>query len=103
MPADSCGRPTETEDLDDLTATDRAARRHPAAPPHLPRLAFEDNAKETADLLYSPDMLAEPPSVWLPNDRNGIALAEAYDLQRYHDLAVVLDVQNYEDAMIARR
>jgi len=83
--------PLETEDLDDLTATDRAARRHPSAPPHLPPLSFEDRATETAGMLYAPDMLAEPPAVWLPNDWNGIALAEAYDLQRYHDLDVVLD------------
>jgi calcium permeable stress-gated cation channel len=83
----------ETEDLDDLTATDRAARTHPAAPPHLPPLPFEDRARETSGMLYPPEMLADPPTVWLPNDQNGIARAEAYDLQRYHDLAVVLDLR----------
>lgn len=45
-------------------------------------------------MLYPPELLAEAPAVWLPNDQNGIALAEAYDLQRYHDLAVVLDVRH---------
>jgi len=95
--------PLETEDLDDLTATDRAARRHPFAPPHLPPLSFEDRAKETAGMLYSPEMLAEPPAVWLPNDENGIAMAEAYDLQQYHDLDVVLDARKYEGPTRVRR
>lgn len=93
---------SDTEDLDDLTATERAARTHPAAPPHLPPLSFEDHAKETSGMLYSPDMLVESPAVWLPNDHNGIAVAEAYDLQRYHDLAVVLDVRKYEDVVRER-
>ncbi len=48
-------------------------------------------------MLYAPELLAPPPMIWLPNDVGGIARAEAYDLQRYHNLAVTLDVRAKED------
>ncbi|OJT15945.1 hypothetical protein TRAPUB_13369 [Trametes pubescens] len=89
--------PLETENLDDLTATERAARTNPDAPPHLPPLPFADHAEEMAGVLYAPELLAPPPMIWLPNDVGGIARAEAYDLQRYHNLAVTLDVRAKED------
>ncbi|RDX50995.1 hypothetical protein OH76DRAFT_1507025 [Lentinus brumalis] len=90
--------PLETETLDDLTATERAARTNPDAPPHLPPLSFADHAEEMAGVLYAPELLAPPPMIWLPNDVGGIGRSEATDLQRYHNLPVTLDVRSQEDA-----
>ena len=78
----------ETEDIDDLVSTERAAHTHPDAAPVLPST---DHASETASLLYPPELLVPPPMIWLPHDRSGIARSEAYDLGRYHDLETVLD------------
>ncbi|KAG6868499.1 hypothetical protein C0993_002037 [Termitomyces sp. T159_Od127] len=89
--------PLQTETLDDLTATERAARTHPDAPPHLPPLAFIDHAEDMAGILYAPELIAPPPIIWLPNDSAGVARSEALDLQRYHDLTVTLDVRAKED------
>ena len=83
-----------------MIATERAARTHPDAPPHLPPLPFADFAEETETILYAPELLAPPPIIWLPNDGHGIALSEAYDLQRYHDLRAVIDVRREEDLLI---
>lgn len=94
--------PVETETLDDLTATERAARTHPDAPPHLPPLPFTDHAEEMAGILYAPELIAPPPIIWLPNDSAGVARSEAVDLQKYHDLQVTLDVRAKED-VLARR
>ncbi|KAJ7091404.1 hypothetical protein B0H15DRAFT_234366 [Mycena belliarum] len=88
--------PLKTETLDDLTATERAARTHPDAPPHLPPL-FVDHAQEMASILYAPELIAPPPIIWLPNDAAGVARSEAVDLQKYHDLQVTLDVRSKED------
>ncbi|CAL1693980.1 unnamed protein product [Somion occarium] len=106
MPSASQSRgpvPLETETLDDLTATERAARTHPDAPPHLPPLPFADHAEEMAGILYAPELLAPPPVIWLPNDVGGIGRSEAYDLQRYHNLRVTLDVRAKEDVLLPRR
>ncbi|TCD68080.1 hypothetical protein EIP91_011533 [Steccherinum ochraceum] len=100
MPSPSQARgpvPLETETLDDLTATERAARTHPDAPPRLPPLSFADHAEEMSGILYAPELLAPPPTIWLPNDVGGIAQSEAVDLQRYHNLNVTLDVRATED------
>lgn len=94
--------PSATETLDDLTATERAARNHPDAPPHLPPLPFADHAEEMASILYAPELLAPPPVIWLPNDAGGIGRSEAYDLERYHNLRVTLDVRAKEDALLGR-
>ncbi|KAL6304772.1 hypothetical protein BKA93DRAFT_732188 [Sparassis latifolia] len=94
--------PLDTETLDDLTATERAARTHPDAPPHLPPLPFADHAEEMAGMLYAPELLAPPPVIWLPNDVGGVGRSEAYDLQRHHDLRVTLDVRAKEDAASRR-
>ncbi|KAG6811858.1 hypothetical protein H0H92_005529 [Tricholoma furcatifolium] len=94
--------PLETETLDDLTATERAARTHPDAPPHLPPLAFTDHAEDMAGILYAPELIAPPPIIWLPNDSAGVAQSEALDLQRYHDLTVTLDVRAKEDVIHRR-
>ena len=75
----------------------RAARTHPDAPPHLPPLPFADHAEEMAGILYAPELLAPPPVIWLPNDVGGIGRSEAFDLQRYHNLPVTLDVRAKED------
>jgi hypothetical protein len=91
--------PAETETLDDLTATERAARTHPDAPPHLPVLSFTDHAQEMASILYAPELIAPPPIIWLPNDAAGVARSEAVDLQKYHDLRVTLDVMSRDDVM----
>ncbi|KDQ63154.1 hypothetical protein JAAARDRAFT_147164 [Jaapia argillacea MUCL 33604] len=91
--------PLPTETLDDLTATERAARTHPDAPPHLPPLPFADHAEEMTGILYAPELTAPEPIIWLPNDSSGIARSEAYDLQRYHDLKVTLDVKATDDVM----
>lgn len=88
---------SETETLDDLTATERAARTHPDAPPRLPPLAFDDHAEETSGMLYAPELIAPPPTIWLPRDNAGVAESEAYDLQKYHDLKVTLDVRSKND------
>ena len=89
--------------MDDLTATERAARTNPDAPPHLPPLSFADHAEEMAGVLYAPELLAPPPMIWLPNDVGGIGRSEAIDLQRYHNLPVTLDVRSKEDAQWPRR
>jgi hypothetical protein len=86
-----------TENLDDLTATERAARTHPDAPPHLPPLPFADHAEEMAGILYAPELVAPPPIIWLPNDSAGVARSEALDLQKYHNLQVTLDVRSKDD------
>ncbi|KAF7373376.1 MPN domain-containing protein [Mycena sanguinolenta] len=92
--------PLKTETLDDLTATERAARTHPDAPPHLPQLSFTDHAREMASILYAPELIAPPPIIWLPNDAAGVARSEAVDLQKYHDLRVTLDVRSKDDVMM---
>ncbi|KAF7793418.1 hypothetical protein EIP86_004530 [Pleurotus ostreatoroseus] len=89
--------PLETETLDDLTATERAARTNPNAPPLLPPLPFADHAEEMAGILYAPELLAPPPIIWLPNDAGGIGRSEAYDLHKYHNLQVTLDVRSPDD------
>ena len=81
-------------------ATERAARTHPDAPPHLPALAFADHAEEMAGILYAPELLAPPPTIWLPNDAGGIGRSEAYDLQRYHSLQVTVDVRSMNDVLL---
>ncbi|KAI5898056.1 uncharacterized protein SCHCODRAFT_080873 [Schizophyllum commune H4-8] len=91
--------PLKTETLDDLTATERAARTHPDAPPHLPPLPFADHAEEMAGILYPPELIAPPPIIWLPNDAAGVARSEAVDLQKYHDLRVTLDVPTGLDVL----
>lgn len=105
MPNSSQNRapvPLDTETLDDLTATERAARTHPDAPPHLPALPFADHAEEMAGILYAPELLAPPPVIWLPNDVGGIGRSEAFDLQRHHNLRVTLDVRAKEDVLHRR-
>jgi calcium permeable stress-gated cation channel len=89
----------ETETLDDLAATERAARAHPDAPPHIPPLSFADHAEDMAGILYAPELIAPPPIIWLPHDAAGIAKSEAVDLQHYHALQVTLDVTRQEDVM----
>jgi hypothetical protein len=89
----------ETDTLDDLTATERAARTHPDAPPHLPPLAFTDHAEDMAGILYAPELIAPPPIIWLPNDSAGVARSEAYDLEKYHGLRATLDVRAKDDAV----
>ncbi|KAL1737393.1 hypothetical protein EV714DRAFT_278873 [Schizophyllum commune] len=91
--------PLKTETLDDLTATERAARTHPDAPPHLPPLPFADHAEEMAGILYPPELIAPPPIIWLPNDAAGVARSEAVDLQKYHDLRVTLDIPTGLDVL----
>ncbi|KAJ3750872.1 hypothetical protein DFH05DRAFT_1468929 [Lentinula detonsa] len=101
MPSSSQTRspvPLQTETLDDLTATERAARTNPDAPPHLPSLPFTDHAEEMASILYAPELIAPPPIIWLPNDSAGVARSEAVDLQKYHDLVVTLDVRTKDQA-----
>ena len=82
---------TDTEGIDDLVSTERAARTRPNP---LPRVEFHDRAEETAGMLYPPELLAPTPSVWLPDDPNGVGRSEAYDLQRYHGLEVTLQVED---------
>ncbi|KAH7886005.1 hypothetical protein F5I97DRAFT_1876997 [Phlebopus sp. FC_14] len=94
--------PLPTETLDDLTATERAARTHPDAPPRLPALPFADHAEEMTSIFYAPELLAPHPIIWLPNDSAGVARSEAADLQKYHDLRVTLDVGT-QDAVFRQR
>ncbi|KAK0465471.1 uncharacterized protein EV420DRAFT_1637605 [Desarmillaria tabescens] len=105
MPSSSTTRgsvPLQTENLNDLTATERAARTHPEAPPRLPPLSFSDHEEDTAGILYAPELIAPPPIIWLPNDSAGVARSEAVDLQKYHDLRVTLDVRVTDDVMLQR-
>ncbi|KAG2022753.1 hypothetical protein CC2G_000479 [Coprinopsis cinerea AmutBmut pab1-1] len=94
--------PLDTENLNDLTATERAARTHPDAPPRLPPLPFTEHADEVGGILYAPELVAPPPIIWLPNDSAGVARSEAEDLQKYHDLQVTLDVRAHEDVLLRR-
>ncbi|KAH8120259.1 hypothetical protein DFH11DRAFT_1559146 [Phellopilus nigrolimitatus] len=94
--------PLDTESLDDLIATERAARTHPDAPPHLPPLPFADHAEEMAGILYAPELIAPSPIIWLPSDSAGIARSEAYDLQRYHNLKTTIDVRSHDDVFLRR-
>ncbi|KAI0308375.1 hypothetical protein B0F90DRAFT_1807574 [Multifurca ochricompacta] len=95
--------PIPTETLDDLTATERAARTHPDAPPRLPPLPFTDHAEEMSRILFAPELIAPSPIVWLPNDSAGVARAEAQDLEHYHGLKVVIDVRSKDDVILRRR
>ncbi|KAI9444620.1 hypothetical protein H4582DRAFT_2108489 [Lactarius indigo] len=95
--------PISTETLDDLTATERAARTHPDAPPRLPPLPFAGHAEEMSRILFAPELIAPPPIVWLPNDNAGVARAEAQDLEHYHGLKVVIDVRSRDDVNPRRR
>ncbi|KAH9178520.1 hypothetical protein EDB89DRAFT_1926998 [Lactarius sanguifluus] len=95
--------PISTETLDDLTATERAARTHPDAPPRLPPLPFAGHAEEMSRILFAPELIAPPPIVWLPNDSAGVARAEAQDLEHYHGLKVVIDVRSRDDVNPRRR
>jgi calcium permeable stress-gated cation channel len=88
--------------LDDLTATERATRTHPDAPPHLPPLSFTDHADDVVGILYAPELIAPQPIIWLPNDSAGVARSEAVDLQKYHDLRAALDVRAMEDVLPRR-
>jgi len=85
--------PLDTEGIDDLVSTERAARTRPGA---APRVAFTDRAEETAGMMYPPELLAPTPIVWLLDDPNGVGRSEAYDLQRYHGLEVTLDAVHQE-------
>jgi len=89
----------ETETLDDLTATDRAARTHPNAPPHLPPLPFTDHAEDMAGILYAPELIAPPPIIWLPRDTAEVAMSEAEDLKKYHNLDCTVDIRTREDTL----
>lgn len=105
MPSASSHRgplPLRTETLDDLIATERAARTHPDAPPHLPQLSFGDHAEEMSAIMYAPELLAPPPIIWLPNDTAGVAKTEAIDLRKYHDIHVTLDV-HARDVILPKR
>jgi hypothetical protein len=95
--------PIPTETLDDLTATERAARTHPDAPPRLPPLSFAGHAEEMSRILFAPELIAPPPIVWLPNDNAGVARAEAQDLEHYHGLKTVIDVRSKDDVIRMRR
>ncbi|KAF9444596.1 hypothetical protein P691DRAFT_796399 [Macrolepiota fuliginosa MF-IS2] len=94
--------PLQTETLDDLIATERAARTHPDAPPHLPPLPFTDHAEDMAGILYAPELIAPPPIIWLPKDSAEVARSEATDLKKYHNLECTLDVRAKEDVMPRR-
>ncbi|KAG2159608.1 uncharacterized protein EDB93DRAFT_1236924 [Suillus bovinus] len=94
--------PLRTETLDDLIATERAARTHPDAPPHLPPLSFGDHAEEMSGIMYPPELLAPAPIIWLPNDTAGVAKTEAIDLRKYHDIHVTLDV-HARDVILPKR
>lgn len=94
---------SETETLDDLTATERAARTHPDAPPRLPPLPFTDHAEDMAGILYAPELIAPPPIIWLPKDSANLAQSEAVDLQKYHDLQVTVDVRSKDDVIHLHR
>lgn len=88
--------PLYSEAIDDLTATETAARTNPDAPPRLPPLAFMTHTEEMHSILYTPELLAPPPVIWLPNDFSGVAETEAIDLFRYHDLQTTLDISASE-------
>ncbi|KAI0003860.1 hypothetical protein BJV74DRAFT_812109 [Russula compacta] len=94
--------PIPTETLDDLTATERAARTHPDAPPRLPPLPFTDHAEEMSRILFAPELIAPPPIVWLPSDNAGVARAEARDLEQYHGLKAVIEVRSSDDVILRR-
>ncbi|KAG9015185.1 hypothetical protein FRB94_004304 [Tulasnella sp. JGI-2019a] len=81
--------PLDTEHIDDMVSTERAARTKPGAPP---QITFKDRSEETAGLMYPPELLAPTPVIWLPNDPNGVGRAEAENLQKYHGLQVTLDI-----------
>lgn len=94
--------PLPTETLDDLTATERAARTHPDAPPRLPPLPFTDHAEEMSRILFAPELIAPPPIVWLPSDNAGVARAEARDLEQFHGLKAVIEVRSSDDVILRR-
>lgn len=88
--------PLLSESIDDLTATETAARTNPDAPPRLPPLPFMTHTEEMQSILYPPELLAPSPVIWLPNDPSGVAETEAIDLFRYHDLQTTLDIGSSE-------
>ena len=91
-----------TETLDDLTATERAARTHPDAPPLPLPLPFTDHAEEMSSILFAPELIVPPPIVWLPNDNAGVARAEARDLEQFHGLKAVIEVRLNDNVILQR-
>jgi len=79
-----------TETLDDLIDTERAARTHPEAPPRLAVLSIHNTVDEMSGILYAPELVQQPPTIWLPNDHAGVARAEAADLEKYHEMHAIL-------------
>ena len=55
-----------------------------------------------AGILYAPELVAPPPTIWLPNDAAGVARSEAVDLQKYHGLRATLDVRTPDDVIHLR-
>lgn len=88
--------PLPSDAIDDLVSPHVAAWANPLAerPPILPPIegaesSLNANASKT---MYPPSLLAPPPIIWLPDDKNGIGRLEASDLIRYHQLDVMVDV-----------
>lgn len=84
--------PLPTERLDDMFSTDRAARTHPGAVPHLGPLVFTEKPDELEWVCYAPELIAPRPLIWLPNDRSGVANSELQDLKQFHSLDGVTSI-----------
>jgi hypothetical protein len=107
LPPD-CPLPLPTENIDDLFQTEKASFIRPdlaitSEEEERDRRYFHDSTEGMRGLVYPPEMLAPNPVIWLPHDKAGVAEAEAADLGRHHDLAVIVDPVAREDKGEGRR
>jgi hypothetical protein len=105
LPED-CSLPLQTENIDDLFDTERAAYARPsfarkegerrAADAEPGRGFFHDPTASIRGLIYPDEILAPVPVRWLPNDDAGIAESEAADLETCHGLSAIVDPEHVE-------
>ncbi|KAK4684130.1 ATP-dependent RNA helicase DOB1, partial [Tremellales sp. Uapishka_1] len=82
--------PLPSENIDDLTQTEKAACTRPNLQDRPPQLSSRE-VDETKGLIYPPELLATVPVIWLPDDVAGVGRAEVLDLERFHRLQGIVD------------
>lgn len=105
LPSD-CPLPLQTENVDDLFYTERAAYARPSFPRKEQEKVqaeaeakrfFHDPTELIRGLVYPDEILAPIPVIWLPNDDAGVAVSEAADLESYHGLSAIVDPENVNE------
>lgn len=99
----SCPLPIDTEIIDDLSHTERAAYANPALPQNGKHerdeglRLFYDPTGDMRGRIYPPEMLVPSPVIWLPDDGDGNAEREMGDLISVHGLNAIMDPVLYND------